>query len=202
MDPIEKATIIRFHRSRIEDFGGGTTGALGLRRPESQTKRFDVLAQVGDFSGRVVLDVGCGYGDLKEYLDQRFSGFLYFGIDQTPEFISEAKERYKNCANTHFFQADFSAVKLPSIDYVLASGALAYRSDDPDFHINIVRKMYDSAASALAFNMLDADRCPEHPLLRGHNLDEIVQRCQELCPNVQVIQGYLDDDFTVFMRRD
>ena len=62
--------------------------------------------------------------------------------------------------------------------------------------------MYDSAASALAFNMLDADRCPEHPLLRGHNLDEIVQRCQELCPNVQVIQGYLDDDFTVFMRRD
>ena len=202
MDLIEKATIIHYHRSRIEVFGGGSTEALGWRRPESQTKRFDVLSQVGDLSGCSVLDIGCGYGDLKSYLDQRFSSFVYFGIDQMPEFIADAKERYKDSADTHFFQTDFSTVELPSVDYVLASGALGYRSDDPDFHMNAVRKLYESATQALAFNMLDADRFPEHPLLTGHNVDETVRQCQELCPNVQVIQGYLDDDFTVFLRRD
>ena len=202
MDPIEKATIINFHQNRINQFGGGTAEALGWRRPESQTKRFDVIVQVGDLNGRSVLDVGCGYGDLKDYLDQRFSDFVYIGIDQMHEFISEAEERYKGRAETHFFETDFSTVQLPNVDYVIASGALAYRSNDPDFHMDMVRKMYDSAAYALAFNMLDADRFPEHPLLRGHNLDEVVRRCRDLCPNVQVIQGYLDDDFTVFMRRD
>ncbi|MCH8296584.1 MAG: methyltransferase domain-containing protein [Chloroflexi bacterium] len=202
MDPIEKATIIHFHRSRIETFGGGTVEALGWRIPESQTKRFDVLAQVGDLSGRSVLDVGCGYGDLRNYLDQRFSDFVYIGIDQMPEFILEAEERHKDRADTHFFKTDFSTVKLPIVDYVLASGALAYRSDDPNFHSNMVQKMYESATRALAFNMLDEDRFPEHPLLTGHNLDEVVRQCQDLCPNVQVIQGYLEDDFTVFLRRD
>jgi trans-aconitate methyltransferase len=202
MDPIELAAIIQFHRGRINDFGGGTSGALGWRQPASQTKRFDVIVQVGDLNGRSVLDVGCGYGDLKDYLDQRFSDIVYIGIDQMHEFISEAEERYEGHADTHFFETDFSTVQLPNVDYVIASGALAYRSDDPDFHTNMVRKMYDSAARALVFNMLDADRFPEHPLIRGHNLDEVVERCQELCPNVQVVQGYLNDDFTVFMRRD
>jgi trans-aconitate methyltransferase len=36
--------------------------------------------------------IGCGYGDLKQYLDQSFSDFTYIGIDQMPEFISEAKK--------------------------------------------------------------------------------------------------------------
>ncbi|MCH8987746.1 MAG: class I SAM-dependent methyltransferase [Chloroflexi bacterium] len=202
MDLIEKATIIHYHRNRIDTFADGSVEALGWRGPASQTTRFEVLAQVGDLSGRSVLDVGCGYGDLKGFLDQRFSGITYIGIDQMPEFIAEAKERYKDCADTHFYQTDFTTLEFPSVDYVLASGALGYRCEDPGFYSGMVRKMYDAAKRALAFNMLDADRFPDHPLLIGHNLDEVVQQCQDLCPNVQVIQGYLDDDFTVFLRRD
>lgn len=145
--------------------------------------------------------MGCGYGDLKEFLDQRFSDFAYLGIDQMHEFIVQAEERYQGSSNTHFIETDFSAVQLPRMDYVLASGALAYRSDDPGFHMNMVRKMYESAVHALAFNMLDVDRFPKHPLLTGHNREEVVAQCQDLCGNVEVIRGYLDDDFTVFMRR-
>lgn len=202
MDLIEKATIIHYHRNRIETFAAGTVEALGWRGPESQTKRFDVLAQVGDFSGRSVLDVGCGYGDLKGYLDRWFSDFTYIGIDQMPEFIAVAEDRYEGCAGTHFYQTDFTTIGFPSVDYVVASGALGYRSDNPEFYGGMINKMYQAATRALAFNMLDADRFPDHPLLTGHNLDGIVRKCQDLCPNVQVIQGYLDDDFTVFLRRE
>ena len=46
-----------------------------------------------------VFDLGCGYGDLKTYLNQKFSDFTYIGIDQMPEFIAVAQERFKKaCA--------------------------------------------------------------------------------------------------------
>ena len=76
-----------------------------------------------------ILDVGCGYGDLKGYLDKRFSGFTYVGIDQMPEFINRAREQYKDRPDTYFFQTDFTVVDFPKVDYVMASGALGYRCD-------------------------------------------------------------------------
>jgi len=202
MNLIEKATIIHYHRRRIDNFAQGTVEALGWRGIESQIKRFEALSRVGDLNGRTLLDVGCGYGDLKGYLDQQFSGFTYIGIDQMPEFINEAKERYKNRLDTHFFQTDFTAVDFPSVDFVIASGALGYRCENPDFYGNMIRKMYEAATRAVAFNMLDAERFPEHPLLVGHDCDKIVALCRTLAPRVTVARNYLEDDFAVFMFRE
>ena len=202
MNLFEKATIINYHRHRIETFAEGTVGALGWRRVESQIKRFEVISDVGDLSGRTLLDVGCGYGDLKEFLDRRFSNFTYIGIDQMPEFIAEAKTRYENYPATHFSQTDFTKADFPTVDYVIASGALVYRCYDPDFYADMIRKMYQAATQALAFNMLDAAQFPDHPLLVGHDRDEIAAFCRTLSPQVTVTTDYLEDDFTVFMFRE
>lgn len=202
MNLIEKATIMHYHRRRIDVFEGGTVGALGWRRVESQVKRFEVIASIGDLSGRTLLDAGCGYGDLKEFLDQRFSGFTYIGIDQMPEFIAEAKARYANHPDTHFSQTDFTTVDFPSVDFVIASGALGYRCDDPNFYTDMIRKMYQAATQAFVFNMLDATRFPNHQLLVGHDRDEIAAFCRTLSPRVTVTTDYLEDDFTVFMFRE
>ena len=202
MNLIEKATIIHYHRHRIDTFANGTVEALGWRGIESQIKRFEALSRVGDLNGCTLLDVGCGYGDLKGYLDQRFSDFTYIGIDQMPEFISEAKDRYKDRPDTHFLQTDFTVVELPNVDFVIASGALGYRCEDPEFYGNMIRKMYDSADQAFAFNMLDAERFPEHPLLVGHDRDKIIALCRTLSPRVTVARDYLEDDFAVFMFRE
>ena len=202
MNLIEKATIMHYHRRRINAFNNGTVGALGWRGEASQIKRFEVLANVGDLNGRTLLDVGCGYGDLKEFLDQRFSDFTYIGIDQMPEFIAEAKARYENHTDTHFSQTDFTTVDLPTVDFVIASGALGYRCDDPDFYANMIGKMYQAATQALAFNMLDAARFPDHQLLVGHDRDKIAALCRTLSPRITVTTDYLEDDFTVFMFRE
>ena len=201
MNLFEKATIINYHRHRIETFAEGTIGALGWRRVESQIKRFEVIAAVGDLNGCTLLDVGCGYGDLKEFLDQRFSGFTYIGIDQMPEFIAEAKARYESHPNTYFTQTDFTKADFPTVDYVIASGALGYRCDDPDFYADMIRKMYQATTQALVFNMLDASRFPHDQLLVGHDRDKIAAFCRTLSPRVTVTEGYLEDDFTVFMFR-
>ncbi len=200
MELIEKATIIHYHRHRIKEFSG-TVKSLGWKGAASQLKRFEVLAQVADLNGRSIMDLGCGQGDLKGFLDERVSEFAYIGIDQMPEFIIEANRRYGHLPNTAFYQTDFSATELPTVEYVIASGALGYRSVNSTYYKEMIARMYASAQSALAFNMLDRATFPDHPLLVGHDVEEIEAFCKSLSPRVELIKGYLVDDFTIFMYR-
>lgn len=202
MNLIEKATVMHYHRHRIEQFESGTIKALGWRGEASQRERFRVLAGVGDLTGCSVLDAGCGHGDLKDYLDQRYSDFAYIGIDQMPEFIAEARARHAGRPDTYFYQADFTDAALPPVDYVLACGALGYRCENAWFYVDMIRKLYDAAKVALAFNMLDAERFAPHDFLMGHDREGILAFCRSLAPRVELISGYLDDDFTVFVYRD
>ncbi len=199
MQLLERARIVQFHRRRIARFGGGTLGALGWKAPASQLGRFDVIARVGDLSGRSVLDLGCGYGDLKQYLDERFCGVTYIGVDHMPEFIEDARRRYQGCSDTSFFQADFGRLELPIVDYVLASGAFAYRRSGPDFFTRMIEKMYRAAAVGVGFNMLDDAVFKPYDLLEGQDRKRIVSFCRSICPHVQLIDDYAADDFTVFM---
>ena len=201
MTLLEKATIIHYHRHRIGEGDGGSVAALGYRGAESQTKRFEALATVGDISGRSVLDVGCGHGDLKGFLDTRFHGFDYVGIDQMTEFVMEARRRYGQRPSCYFCIADFTDAELPHADYVFASGVLGYRCADENFAFDMIVKMYLAANKALAFNMLDAARFPQHPLLVGHDMEKVAAFCRRLSPGVEVIRAYLEDDFTVVLRK-
>lgn len=202
MDLIEKATVMHYHRHRIAEFQQGSIESLGWRGTFGQQARYQVLAKVGDLNGARLLDIGCGYGDLKAYLDMHFSDFDYIGIDQMPEFIAEARKRYEDCKQTAFYQTDFSAAELPQVDYVIASGALGYRCKKESFYTDMICKLYNSAKIALAFNMLDKSRFPQHDLLVGHDRDEILTLCRALSPRVECYGDYLEDDFTVLMYRN
>ncbi len=182
-------------------FGECSPKSLGWRGEDSQRKRFEVIASAADFTGGSILDIGCGRGDLKAFLDERFRDFAYIGIDHVPEFIAQAQARYGACPRTWFHLCDFSTLELPRVDYVIASGALGYRCAEPEFHLQMVRRMYRAAARAAIFNALDAARFPEHPLLVGRDADELVAFCRQLSPDVSVAKGYLDDDFTVCLYR-
>lgn len=202
MSLLEKATIVHYHRHRIDEYEGGTVEALGYRGEESQIKRFEVLTSVADLNGGSVLDVGCGHGDLKGYLDGRFHGFSYVGIDMMPEFIAEARSLYGQRPSCYFCLSDFSEAELPRADYVFACGVFAYRCESTDFYDAMIEKMYAAANKAFAFNMLDASVFPCHPLLAGQDVQRVMEFCEQLSPRVELVRGYLEDDFTVLMYRD
>ena len=176
-------------------------GALGWRGEGSQTRRFEVIAGAADFTGASVLDLGCGYGDLCGFLNERFADFAYIGLDQMPEFVGRAREMYGGRAKTWFHECDFSTVALPCVDYVVASGALNYRCDAPGYHEEVIRRMYAAAGRALVFNVLDADMFPDHPLLIGHDVEAVVAVCRELSQQTRVVRGYADDDATICVYR-
>jgi hypothetical protein len=92
--------------------------------------------------------------------------------------------------------------QLLQVDYIIASGAFSCRCADPGHCFSMIRKLFDAARIALAFNMLDRAAFPQHDLLTGHDRGEVTAFCRTLAPRVESIGGYLEDDFTVFLYRD
>ena len=199
MDILERATVLHYHRHRLAEHGAGTAQALGWRGADSQRRRFEVIASVTDFNGASVLDLGCGTGDLKAWLDARFTGLRYLGIDQMPEFIQAASARFAHQADTAFVQGPFDTLTLPKADVVVACGALGYRVADPHWVFKTIAHMYAAATRLLVFNVLDARHFPEHPLLVGRDVAELQDFCRKLSPEVHLLQGYAVDDATLVM---
>ncbi|MFZ6720359.1 class I SAM-dependent methyltransferase [Undibacterium sp. Ji49W] len=198
MKLLEKASVQAFHRHRL---GGSSLQALGFRGPESQTKRFETLCTWGDFSGCSILDLGCGYGDLKPFLDQRYNKLIYLGVDFLKEFVEAAQERLGHLPNTQFFQSDFLTTGLPEVDIVIASGSLNYRSENVLHPWQIISQMWKVAGKGVAFNLLDAEVFGQDEMLCGYIKDEVLTYCRKLDPQAELISGYLPDDFTILMRK-
>lgn len=201
MNLLERATIIHFHRHRIQTHGRGSVQALGWRAAQSQRSRFEVIAAAADFAGASVLDIGCGSGDLVDFLAERFAGFRYLGIEQVSEFVALARERHAARPHTEFVCADFTTAALPDADIVVACGAFGYRSADPHHLCDAIVRLYAVARRALIFNVLDAAVFPEHPLLVGRDVAAVEAFCRTLSPAVTLVRGYAEDDATIVMRR-
>lgn len=197
MDLFEKAVVVQYHRGRIDI---PELDALGWRSPDSQRLRFDALCRIGDLGGSKVLDLGCGYGDLKPFLDQRFTDVAYLGIDHMPEFIDEARRRHGHLPRTGFVQADMLNAVFPKVDYIVASGAMSYRSSNALYPYNLIRQMWEAAERGIAFNLLDANVFQADYVLCGQDPREILDFCQTLDPATELVTGYVPDDFTILMR--
>jgi SAM-dependent methyltransferase len=200
MNLIDRATVIHFHRHRIAEFGCDSVRALGWVDESSQASRFEAMAGAVDFEGCSVIDCGCGTGDLKAFLDTRFGGVSYLGIDQVPEFIAAARSRHAGDFRANFELGDFTTLMLPRADHVVACGALNYRSNRPQDVYAAIARMFVSAAQSVAFTVLEAAHFVDHPLLVGRDVDEIVDFCRKLSPEVRVLRGFAPNDALVVMQ--
>lgn len=198
MNLIEKATVQAFHRDRL---GKDDLRALGYRNNDSQQKRFQALTSWGEMSHCSILDLGCGYGDLKVFLDQHYQDFIYLGIDFLKEFVDEAAQRFSTHPNTQFFQSDFLTAGLPDVDIVIACGSLNYRSNNSLHPWQTISRMWEIANKGVIFNLLDAHQFAEDQVLCGYEPGQVLDFCRQLDPHAKLHTGYLTDDFTVFMRK-
>ncbi|HUX53820.1 MAG TPA: class I SAM-dependent methyltransferase [Williamwhitmania sp.] len=202
MDLLEKSSVRCFHNKWIEQCGRGSLGALGWENEVGQQKRFEILAQIANLSNFSILDLGCGYGHFKKFLDQRFSNFSYTGIDFMPEFIEEAKQAYAGCPNTQFLQEDFSVNDIPTADYIFASGVFCYQSNDLTYYTDVIKKMIGHARRGVGFNMLNIATFPHSSFLKAHERYTTLALCKSLAKKVIVTENYLPDDFTIFIYKE
>jgi SAM-dependent methyltransferase len=199
MDTLEKARIHYYHQHCLHK--DEPAQHVGWTSTEAQINRFEALCAFRDLSGKVLLDVGCGTGDLKAFLDKRFKNFTYLGIDLIPAFIEKARIRFPEKENTFFIQADFITDGLPEVDHIVASGALSYQTTDLLFHYSAIVKLFSRAKRSLSFNLLDAEATAPSPWLKAYDKNEVLAFCKRLTVNTALITGYEDDDFTIVMNK-
>lgn len=184
---------------REKENGGGTVKALGYRHDDDQLSRFAMLADIGDMNDCSVLDAGCGYGDLRAYLNHKYPRLKYTGIDQSEAFLMVASGRYAHLPETAFYLGDFCNAELSPADYVLASGSLNYHSSESRFIYNTITKLFNTSRIAFGFNLLR--KIEPGGILVAYDADDIMRHCRTLTPKVVLHDNYFEGDFTIWMYR-
>ena len=113
--------VSEYYSSKVLDFGATPQG-VDWNSEESQHIRFEQLTKVipENASGFSILDYGCGYGALYEYLKTKFTSFQYTGYDISEAMLAEAKKKYPG-KNIKWVN---SLDNIPPHDFVMASGIL------------------------------------------------------------------------------
>ncbi|NOH98829.1 class I SAM-dependent methyltransferase [Vibrio sp. 99-70-13A1] len=204
MDWRDRLKVYFYHRKRVKTWKDKTqeshARSLGWSSHYAQVARFSAIAYATDFENRCVVDLGCGYGQLFDYLSNLYSLQRYIGVDQQAHFLKQAKALHPD-PRCEFIAGDLSTVSVNVCDVVIASGSLNYKSRDDNYLTNVITHMYEMAGECVIFNLLDSSSYPEQPLLTGYNKQGVYRFCLTLCDDVVIIDGYSQDDFTVVMKK-
>ncbi len=105
-----------------------------------RARRLFVENMVRARSNESILDLGCGPGDILDFLPQ----VNYYGIDLDANYIEKAKKKYQDKGT--FICSDITDFILPNtgtFDIVIASGILHHLNDDDS------KKLFEIAKKAL-----------------------------------------------------
>jgi SAM-dependent methyltransferase len=154
--------VAHYYAERLGRFGP-TPAGVDWRDEASQRMRFEQVAKVVENREGSVLDLGCGYGAMLEFLREREFAGAYRGLDVVPEMIEAAAAR-----NADDDAAGFAIGSLPgsTADYVLASGIFNVRQQTGDAEWRdyveaTLTEMDHAARCGFAFNCLTSYSDPE-----------------------------------------
>ncbi len=195
------------YRRAVDQFGDTFEVALWAT-PTTQLARFEVFAQMGDLSGKRVLDAGCGRGDFAGWLvEQRIDVASFVGVDGVPELIEFARAR--GLPNCEFHCGDLlTDAELPAIgrpQVICISGTLntlTFRQS-----LAVLDSCWAATQELLLFNFLSdlASRraAPQTGPARRLNTLKLLQWATERSESVIYRQDYLKfgHDATILMKK-
>lgn len=182
---------------------GAVVQALGWRDQAQQELRFRVMADgLRNIANASVLDIGCGFGDLYDYLAGRAAGLRYVGCDISPDLLQVARERHPH---VQFDLRNVLDAPYPeqSFDYVYISGMFNYRVEDNEgFLERTLATAYRMCAWGIAANMMtdQVDYRDEH--LHYFSPERVLRFCRKLSRRVVLRHDYPLYEFTVFVYRE
>jgi SAM-dependent methyltransferase len=200
MKPDEKHALIQLYEDRYAAMGYDMR-TIGWKGHEDQQLRFDILCDVGDLSSKRVCDVGCGFGDLYDYLGRRFDGVRYTGIDLVPSLVEKARELrpgidFRTCDILQDGLAD-------RFDYFLLSGALNYKVEaNMTLTRDMLAAMFERADEGIAVNFLTSYVNYEHPRNFHHNPEAVFTLARSMTRWVTIRHDYPLWEFTLFMYKN
>ena len=198
-----------YFSEKLEEFGATPKG-VDYNGPDAQERRFEQLVKVIQPARTfTVIDYGCGYGALFDFLSGKEWQFEYFGVDLIEKMVMAGRASHQDFPNAHFTTDEG---ELPVADYLLAGSIFnikleAAYEDWQDFVVKTLYQMNGLCAKGFAFNMLtkysDADRMAQRPdLFYGDPLFFFDICKRDFCRNVALLHDYGLYDFTILVRKD
>lgn len=176
-------------------------GILGWESEEAQQLRFDVLLDNVELEGKRLLDVGCGTGNLLEYINSKGTHVKYTGVDIMDEMVMKAKSkqldgdfRYKDIFKENVF-------KPASFDVVYTSGIFNLNlGNNKEFLSNALELFFSLSCGTVVFNLLhfdSPDREDKYFYFHPDEVRQILARFSGLLGKTEFIEAYLKNDFTM-----
>ncbi len=191
---------------RIQAHGASPRGS-DWNSETSQNVRFDQLLKVVETHSFSLLDYGCGYGALADYLVTKGFEADYYGYDILESAIKTARQVHANKPHRAFF-TDKS--QLPVCDYTVASGIFNFRGeqslDDWTAYVLGVLSEFDRLSRhGFSSNFLtkysDADKM--RPDLYYADPMFLFDYCKRtFSKNIALLHDYRLYDFTILVRKD
>ena len=191
---------------RIQEHGASPRGS-DWNSETSQNIRFDQLLKVVDSQSFSLLDYGCGYGALADYLVTKGFEVDYYGYDILESAIETARQAHQNPARQTFL-SDKS--QLPICDYTVASGIFNFRGEESfdqwtEYVLGILNEFNQLSVRGFSSNFLTRYSDPDKMRADLYYADplSLFDYCKRnFSRNVALLHDYRLYDFTLIIRKD
>jgi len=207
IDGIDRITRIRNHydlkKDGSVDYDKNDSIKVGWSTKKSQEKRWDTLLDIGMKDNDSIMDYGCGVGDLYAYMDNKYNGFTYYGVDINKNYIDIANEKHTNGNFKYIYDIDDINVKY---DWFIASGVFTVYTTLNDL-LKYIEIAYTQCNKGISFNLIKSGHYPNnddpHEKRRGYDMVNIKKTLKEKYDNVEIVDKYLkrNIEFTVYIRK-
>lgn len=186
---------------------GETPEGVYWNSAAAQEIRFAQIIKVCDWSVPFsLIDYGCGYGALIDFLDFHGLTFKYYGFDISQDMIARARVKYADRSNCTFYD---DASQLKPADYLVASGIFNLKLNIPDVlwkeHVlGTLKRMNELSQKGFAFNMLTTYSDPERMRSDLYYADPLFffDYCKRFyARNTALLHDYELYDFTIIVRK-
>ena len=200
-----KEKVGRYYSGRLHEHGASARG-VDWNSEESQMLRFEQLARVlpstGSFS---IVDYGCGYGALVDFLERDRAEFDYQGFDISGDMIEKARADHQTARHR------FTSIEddLEPVDFTIASGIFNVRLDTSvedwtAYVMHTLDRLDGLSGRGFAFNMLTSYSDPDRMRSDLYYGDPCVffDRCKTAySKQVALLHDYGLYEFTILVRK-
>lgn len=179
----------KFYKNSFDEHGVSAKG-VHWNSKESQYIRFEIITNlIKDFKNSSIIDLGCGYGEYLNYLNEKnLKPDIYLGIDCEEFILDIAKKRFPK--NT-FLKADILLDDILKADYYICSGTFNILVKEE--FLKAISQSFKRVNKALIFN------CLSQKSMHSLSIEEIYSFCKSLTPKVAMTDDYLHNDVTFLL---
>jgi SAM-dependent methyltransferase len=204
---MSRIDVLKKHYEPRLDKYSDNSKVLDWENEDAQYKRFIAMTDNIDLSCRTVLDIGCGCGDLFDWFKKQNISAVYSGVDILDQMIARAKQSYPEavffCAD--IFDSEFnSEIELSRKTYDITFTSGIFNLDAGNNEV-FLRKAVPVIASlseeAFVFNLLDPSSPDKDDNYFYFEPDAAIELVSGYAEKIELIQGYLDNDYTLICRK-